>query len=144
VIIPRPERGMVIRYNFLWRREADEGREEAAKSRPCAIVTAVEIAGDHTIVTVTPITHSPPAANELALEIPAEIKQALGLDSAPSWIVTGELNSFVWPGPDIETLGPGSHQIVYGRLPKSLFVEMVRNVLKNARLGRARIVKRTE
>ena len=39
--LPEPERGLVIRYSYLWKSEHDEGRDEGIKDRPCAIVLNV-------------------------------------------------------------------------------------------------------
>lgn len=45
--LPVPEPGLVIRYAYLWDREAREGRDEGSKDRPCAIVLVVaDEAGD--------------------------------------------------------------------------------------------------
>lgn len=55
---PDPEPGLVIRYAYLWRREAAMGREEGVKDRPCAIVAAVREETDGLRVYVLPITHS--------------------------------------------------------------------------------------
>jgi hypothetical protein len=38
VNLPAPRPGLVIRYSYLWAREAEEGRDEGVKDRPCAIV----------------------------------------------------------------------------------------------------------
>ena len=38
---PSPQPGLVIRYSYLWRREAAAGREEGVKDRPCAVIVAV-------------------------------------------------------------------------------------------------------
>jgi hypothetical protein len=60
--IPTPEPGLVISYAYLWRYEHDVGQEEGRKDRPSVIVLAIEREADGTtIVTVLPITHSPPA-----------------------------------------------------------------------------------
>ena len=142
--LPRPEPGLVIRYNFLWRSEADAGREDASKVRPCAIITAVERLGDRTIVTVVPITHAAPREAADAIEMPQPLKQSLGLDNDRSWIVTTELNTFEWPGPDIEPIKPGSQKMAYGRLPKAMLAAVLRASLTYMRSGRARPVKRTE
>jgi hypothetical protein len=67
--IPNPEPGLVISY--LWHYEHQAGREEGQKDRPSVIVLAVEReAGEATVVTVLPITHSPPADPASALKIP--------------------------------------------------------------------------
>lgn len=62
------------------------------------------------IVTVLPVTHSPPQTPEDAVEIPADTKRRLGLDEAPSWVVLTEANRFVWPGPDLRPGVNGSRQ----------------------------------
>lgn len=98
---PTPRAGLVIRYSYLWQREAAAGREEGVKDRPCAIILAVEVEGGETVVYVLPITHSPPENPGDAVEIPQATKVRLGLDSERSWIVVSEGNSFVWPGPDL-------------------------------------------
>lgn len=142
--LPLPEPGLVIRYGFLWRREDDAGREDASKARPSAIVTAVEGAPGAIVVTVVPITHSPPTDAHQSVELPPNVKRMLGLDDERSWIITNELNSFDWPGPDIEPVHPGSSSIVYGRLPSALLAEVLRSALSHVRAGRAKVVKRTE
>lgn len=73
-------------------------------------------------VLVVPITHTPPKDPSLALEIPPTVKARLNLDDAPSWIVYGEGNRFLWPGPDLRPI-PGSHppEFTYGFLPPKLF-----------------------
>ena len=38
MLIPEPEIGMVISYEFLWRHEADKGPVYGRKDRPSAIV----------------------------------------------------------------------------------------------------------
>ena len=59
--MPEPERGLVVRYSYLWHSEAQRGQEEGVKERPCAIVIAVKRAKDgKNRVMVAPITHTPP------------------------------------------------------------------------------------
>jgi hypothetical protein len=99
VSFPEPRPGLVIRYSYLWEREAREGREEGAKDRPCAIVLVVLREGEHPIVRVLPVTHSPPADPADALEIPQATKRRLGLDAERSWVVLTEANDLIWPGP---------------------------------------------
>jgi hypothetical protein len=53
------------------------------------------------VVTVVPITHSPPNHPADAVEMPPAIKAHLGLDDQPSWIMVTETNDFLWPGPDL-------------------------------------------
>jgi hypothetical protein len=79
----------VIRYSYLWRAEQRRGQEEGVKDRPCAVVLMTRNEEGNDVVTVLPITHTPPFQSdaELAIEIPAETKRRLGLDDAPSWIM---------------------------------------------------------
>jgi mRNA-degrading endonuclease toxin of MazEF toxin-antitoxin module len=92
--IPEPIPGLVIRYEYLWRREFAGGRSDAAKERPCAIVLRVEKSEGRPIVTVLPITHAAPADPDLWIEIPSQTKARLGLDSERAWIGIGEANRF--------------------------------------------------
>ena len=38
------------------------------------------------------------------LELLGAVQGGLGLDAARSWVVVGETNSFVWPGPDLRPI----------------------------------------
>jgi hypothetical protein len=101
VSFPAPRPGLVIRYSYLWAREADAGKEEGVKDRPCAIVLVVFEEGDRQRVRVLPVTHSPPADARDGLEIPLPTKTRLGLDSTRSWIMLTETNDFFWLGSDL-------------------------------------------
>jgi hypothetical protein len=89
---------------------------------------------------VAPITHTPPESPADAIEIPANVKQHLGLDRERSWTVLTELNRFLWPGPDIRP-APGSDSPFYDALPDWLF-ERVRNGIVG-RAGQLRMTTRT-
>ena len=142
--LPEPEPGLVIRYAYLWKSEYDEGREEGVKDRPCAIVLNITAGDLGTRVTVLPITHTPPAQPAHALEIPAVVKQRLGLDFDRSWIVLTEGNEFTWPGPDLRPQpGEGLDSVAYGFLPPRLFDEALKRFLALAASGYARRVPRT-
>ena len=41
VAIPDPSPGLVIRYAYLWKREADRRRTEGTKDRPGVVVLSV-------------------------------------------------------------------------------------------------------
>lgn len=102
--------------------------EEGRKNRPCVIVLAVEKHDGVTVVTVAPITHTNPTGITAGIEIPPRVKQHLGLDHEKSWVITSEVNQFVWPGYDLRTL-PGTAKIDYGFLPPNLFESIRSGVL---------------
>lgn len=120
--LPKPVPGLVIRYSFLWSHEAKVGNEEGSKDRPCAVLLATTTANGKQVVTVLPVTHTPPDDERLAVEIPVSTKQRLGLDDSRSWIVLSEANRFQWPGPDIRAVpGDPDAAVAYGLLPAGLY-----------------------
>jgi hypothetical protein len=140
--VPRP--GLVIRYSYLWEREAREGREEGVKDRPCAIILVILREGAHPIVRVLPVTHSLPLDAADALEIPRPTKQRLGLDSERSWVILNEANDFVWPGPDLRpAVGGDPSTVAYGMLPPA-FMAVLRTRLAQRRRARQTITTRTD
>jgi hypothetical protein len=142
---PIPQPGLVIRYSYLWDREAQAGREEGVKDRPCAVVVALQDDEGRTRVYALPITHSAPSSDEEAIEIPAAVKARLGLDSARSWISLTEANVFAWPGPDLRFLpGKGPESAAYGFLPPGFFRVVRERFLAVDRKKKAALVSRTE
>ena len=130
--LPEPVPGLVIAYSYLWRQEQAQGHEEGRKDRPCLVVVSVIMDGGVRRVLVLPVTHTPPGSPELAIELPAKVKQRLGMDDARSWIVISEWNEFTWPGPDLRRVR-GKDTIVYGMLPPSLFRTIRERLLVAAR-----------
>lgn len=144
--LARPERGSVIRYAYLWADENARGHEEGRKDR-LALVLALSVkAADETVdVLVLAVTHTPPADPDDAVPFPADIKHRIGLDDAPSWIVTTEANAFVWPGPDIRPVPDRTPTaVIYGRVPDELLKRVARSYLANRNKQRSRLVTRTE
>jgi hypothetical protein len=142
---PNPQPGLVIRYSYLWDHEARAGREEGAKDRPCAVVLARKVEDGMTRVYVLPITHAMPTQPNDALEIPALVKNRLGLDGERSWVVISEANLFIWPGPDLRFLpGKGPESTAYGFLPPRFFRVVRDRFLAANRARRASTVTRTE
>lgn len=127
--LPDPKPGLVIGYAYLWRDEALKGREEGVKDRPCVIILSVQRQAGALVVTVAPITHSPPQNQRLALEIPVETKHRLGLDDRRSWIVLHDLNQFVWPGNDLRAISPNNDAFAYGILPRRIYRAVRERVL---------------
>jgi hypothetical protein len=135
--------GYVFRYSYLWHRQYLDGREEGDKDRPC-LVLAFVIADDEgsPVVRVLPITHTPPAKPEEAVQIPHPVKQRLRLDDARSWIVLTESNRFIRPGPDLRPVN--SNTGCYGAVPPVLFAELKRRFLAFARAKSHGSVTRTQ
>jgi len=130
VSLPKPRPGLVICYSYLWASEHSAGAEEGNKKRPCAIVAARQIIQGREVVTVVPITHSPPLDPADAVEIPAALKKHLGLDDQRSWVVVTEINDFIWPGPDLQPLpGSKSPRYDYGMLPPRFFAHIRDNAI---------------
>lgn len=100
---------------------------------------------DGPVVTVLPITHSPPSDPSLAIELPQATKRRLGLDDERSWIVVTDANRFFWPGPDLRFARPGdAASAAYGLLPPNIFNEMRAKFVAAVKSRRAGTVARTE
>lgn len=138
--LPPPRPGLVIRYAYLWRHQAQSGAIEARKDRPCAIVLALrrDAAGD-LIIVVAPITTVAPRDPEVALPLPPAVRRSLGLDAASSWIMTDEVNVFAWPGFDLRALPGRPGDYAYGMLPPRLFDDLRQRILTTIRTRRATV-----
>jgi hypothetical protein len=145
VSLPKPRPGLVISYSYLWADQHGIGIEEGAKDRPCAIIAAHQVIAGREVVTVIPVTHTPPAGKDDAIEMPSALKALLGLDDLPSWIVVTETNDFFWPGPDLRPRrGFAPARFDYGILPPRFFAHVRDRVLQASRSLRLRRVPRTE
>jgi hypothetical protein len=116
---------LVISYSYLWHHERRAGLEEGRKDRPCVVILAAEHSEYGTVVTVVPITHVPPPRPDFAVEVPAAVKQHLGLDAGRSWVILDEGNRFVWPGYDLRPIPGKRSRYDYGFLPPRLFAVVV-------------------
>jgi hypothetical protein len=136
---PIPKPGLIIRYAYLWKREADAGLVEGVKDRPCAVVLAVTRQKESTRVVVAPITHSQPEDEAQAVKLTTATRRRLGLDEEENWVITSEVNVFRWPGPDLRPTPAGRYE--YGELPAVVFT-----AIKNKILGAKRTspVERSE
>ncbi|MBB4007189.1 hypothetical protein [Allorhizobium taibaishanense] len=139
---PDPVPGLVIRYNYLWRKDELEGFALGEKDRPCAIILASRKTG---LVTVIPITHSPPEPGEehLSIEIPLDICRQCGLDSGGNYIRLGETNRFLWPGIHLRPLLSDPSRIDYGVLPKPFFESVMARVIEMVEKQMVSLTKRS-
>lgn len=139
---PEPVPGLVIRYEYLWHDERLRDREEGTKARPCMVVVAVRREAAATLVTVAPITRRSPGADSGAIELSANAKRRIGLDdTAPSWIITSDVNVFAWPGPDVRAVS-SSGRFAYGMISRATFYAVRNAIMKKAKDRKLRIVRR--
>lgn len=111
----------VIRYPYLWAREARRGETEGRKERPVAVGVRMP-RPDGDLVLFFPITTQQPEASRFAVEIPAMEKRRAGLDTdLRLWIVFDEFNTdiigrsfYLEPEPPI------------GRFSKAFFLPLLR------------------
>jgi hypothetical protein len=145
VALPEPVPGLVIRYSYLWARERKRGQDEGVKDRPCAVILVIVTEDGDRVVTVLPVTHTPPTDLALAVEIPAAVKRRLRLDDQRSWVVLTEANRFIWPGPDLRPAMPGdAASVSYGPLPFGLLEEIRTKFIRAIKARRASVVPRSE
>ncbi|MBB3407177.1 hypothetical protein FHT87_001077 [Rhizobium sp. BK316] len=102
----------VIRYPYLWAREAGRGETEGRKERPVAVgVRMARPDGD--LVLFFPITTKEPEASRFAIEVPTIEKRRAGLDADRRlWIIFDEFNIdvvgnsfYLEPAPPIGSFG---------------------------------------
>lgn len=141
-LLLEPKAGLVIGYAYLWHDQAARGRIEGAKDRPCVIVLSVRKQGATTIITVAPVTHTPPRVPQFALEIPGMTKRRLGLDDQRSWIMLNDFNQFIWPSADLRTIDRKGAAFAYGELPARLYRTLQDRVLALLRAGQIEVTYR--
>ena len=139
--LPDPKPGLIVRYDYLWSREAAAGRDQG-KDRPTCLVAASDSLTKPRYVVLLPITHSPPDAGAVGIEIPAKVKQALGLDDAPSWVIVSEHNVDEWPNAGLAPIPRKPGVFSYGFIPPGLFAQIRAKFLELARENKGRAVQR--
>jgi hypothetical protein len=139
--LPRPEPGLVIRYDYLWHRETGSARA-SGKERPACLVATLDDEADPQLVLILPITHSRPSGETIAVEIPLTVAEHIGLDDARSWIVISEANVDFWPNAGLAPV-PGKRGVyAYGFLPPLLFEKVREGFVKLFEARRAKLVRR--
>ena len=93
------------------------------------------------MVTVAPATHTPPRRRDEGVELPRATKLRLGLDERPSWILSTDLNRFVWPGPDLRPVARGASTFAYGFLPGGLLQALRKQIVRH---GKSHVVDRDD
>ena len=88
--------GCVIRFPYLWVREAERGETEGRKPRPVAVGVQIARPKGEDLLVLFPITSQPPSSDRFAVEIPEMEKRRAGLDaSLRLWIILDEYNQDV-------------------------------------------------
>ena len=132
--LPEPRPGLVIRYDYLWSREAAEGRQQS-KDRPACLIAASDPSTTPRFVVILPITHSAPRGGNVGIEIPHKVRRALGLDDAPSWVLLSDHNVDEWPNAGLTPV-PGRPDVwSYGFVPPGLFSQIKARFLDLAEQG---------
>lgn len=138
---PDPKPGLVIRYDYLWTHEAAGGRDQG-KDRPTCLVAATDALVRPRYVVLLPITHTPPTGDTMGIEIPLKVKQAIGLDDTPSWVIVSEHNIDEWPNNGISPVPGRRGEFSYGFIPPGLFAKIKANLLELARAKKSGAVRR--
>jgi len=107
------------------------------KDRPVVVVVAIQKRDHGTQILVVPVTTRPPREGDSSIEMPARVREHLGLGEERCWIVTDEYNLFTWPGPDIRPIrSSGGIEPRYGSIPAKLFEQVRAKIEAAARSGR--------
>ncbi len=116
-----PELGLIVYYSYVFHNPT-RSIGDSGKQRPCLIIAlfADKKEANRKLVLYLPITHSPPAAEGEAIEIPADARYAAGLDGSRQWILMGEGNLDAWPE-DIFNLPDQPGKFHYGFMPPGFF-----------------------
>lgn len=121
--LPEPRPGLVIRYDYLWTREAAAGRVQG-KERPACLVAATDSSISPRFIVILPITHTRPNKDTVGIEIPAKVRAALGLDDTKSWVIVSEHNVDEWPNAGLAPIPGRSQDFAYGFVPPGLFAQV--------------------
>ena len=134
--LPEPRPGLVIRYDYLWSREAAAGREQG-KERPACLVAATDSTTSPRFVVILAITHTRPDKDTVGVEIPAKVRERLGLDDVPSWVIVSEHTVDEWPNGGLAPLPGRPGVFSYGFIPPGLFAQVKAKFLELYEKGRA-------
>jgi len=139
--LPKPEAGLVIRYDYLWAREAGKGKT-TSKIRPACLAFASDETTNPRRVVLLPITHSRPSPGDTGIEIPKAVCEHLGLDEDRSWVILSEFNVDDWPNAGLQPIPGTRDRFAYGFVPQKFFDTIRERFLALAEQGRSRSVRR--
>ena len=117
--------GCVIRFPFLWVREAARGETEGRKPRPVAVGVRIARPKGEDVLVLFPITSQPPSPDRFAAEIPEMEKRRAGLDATLRlWIILDEYNQ--------DTIGRSFYlepEPPLGRFSKAFFLPLMKEFI---------------
>jgi hypothetical protein len=88
-----PLAGYVLRYPYLWARQAEGGETEGRKQRPCAVILASRMGNGRTELRLCAVTTQHPQRGVHAIEVPEIEKRRAGLDGGVAlWVIVDEHN----------------------------------------------------
>ena len=93
-------------------------------------------------VVLRPIRHAPPSGDTVGIEIPAKVKQAIGLDDAPRLVIVSEHNIDEWPNGGLSPVPGKRGEFAYGFIPPGLFAQIKARFLELARAKKSGAVRR--
>ena len=139
--LPDARPGLVIRYDYVWADEVIAGRDHG-KERPACLIAASDPSASPRFVVILAITHSQPDQDTVGIEIPAKVKQAIGLDDTPSWIIVSEYNVDEWPNAGLASVPGRAGVFSYGFIPPGLFAQVRAKFLELSAQRRSTGVRR--
>jgi hypothetical protein len=117
--------GCVIRFPYLWVREAERGETEGRKPRPVAVGVRIARPKSEDVLVLFPITSQAPSPDRFAAEIPEMEKRRAGLDATLRlWIILDEYNQ--------DTIGRSFYlepEPPLGRLSKAFFLPLMKEFI---------------
>jgi hypothetical protein len=115
----------VIRFPYLWVREAERGETEGRKPRPVAVGVRIARRGGDDVLVLFPITSQQPFRDRFAAEIPEMEKRRAGLDvTLRLWIILDEYNQ--------DTIGQSFYlepELPLGRFSKAFFLPLMKEFI---------------
>ena len=125
--------GAVIRYTYLWAREAARGETEGRKYRPVAVGVRIPKPSGDDVLVLFPITSQEPSRGRFAAEIPDTEKRRAGLDGAVRlWIILDEYNQ--------DVIGRSYYlepELPLGHFSKAFFLPLLREFVRRKSQTRA-------
>lgn len=140
--LPDLSLGLVVRYEYIWHRHAEDGADTAEKVRPACVAFTYDDPEHGPSVMLLPISHFPPSGDQVAVEIPYNVKENLGLDNDRSWVYLSECNIDSWPNPDLRQLPHQPGVFAYGHIPPKLFRKIRDAFVDEYRAKHVQTVKR--